>query len=282
MASVHVTKYSGETEEYDESKLRHSLSSAGADPVLIDRIADQINEKLYDGISTQKIYKEAFRLLKAESQRTAGRYKLKEALFELGPSGFPFERFIAELLNRLGYETEVGVTVKGDCVSHEIDVIAQKDDHYLLVECKFHNRNEHRCNVKVPLYIHSRFLDVKRNWSSLPGHKQKTHMGWVVTNTRFTSDAEQYGVCIGLKLLSWDFPRKNGIKDLVARLNLHPITCLSTLNKEEKNQLLNQKIIFCRQICNNKKILKAAGINPRHVNKIAKEAEEICNHREGN
>ena len=279
MASVHVTKYSGETEEYDESKLRRSLKSAGADSVLIDHIAEEIQKILHDGISTQKIYKEAFRLLKSESQRTAGRYKLKEALSELGPSGYPFERFIAELLNRQGYQTEVGVTVRGDCVSHEIDVIAQKDESYLLVECKFHNRNDNRCNVKVPLYIQSRFQDVKRNWSSLPGHKNKTHKGWVVTNTRFTSDAEKYGNCVGLKLLSCDFPKNNGIKDLVTQLNLHPVTCLSTLSKEEKNLLLKHNIIFCRQICEDKNQMKSAGINPRNVNRIAKEAEEICNHR---
>lgn len=278
MAPVHVTKYSGETEEYDESKLRQSLRSAGADSVLIDYISGQIQDMLYEGISTQKIYKEAFRLLKSESQRSAGRYKLKEALFELGPSGYPFERFIAELLNRLGYQTKVGVIVQGDCVSHEIDVIAQKDDSYLLVECKFHNRNENRCNVKVPLYIQSRFQDVKRNWSSLPGHKNKTHKGWVVTNTRFTSDAEKYGHCIGLELLSWDYPKNSGLKDLIGRMNLHPVTCLSSLTKEEKTRLLKHNIIFCRQLCEDKNRMKSAGINPRNVNSIAKEAEEICNH----
>ncbi len=278
MAPVHVTKYSGETEEYDESKLRQSLRSAGADSVLVDYISGEIQDMLYEGISTQKIYKEAFRLLKSESQRSAGRYKLKEALFELGPSGYPFERFIAELLNRLGYQTEVGVIVQGDCVSHEIDVIAQKDDSYLLVECKFHNRNENRCNVKVPLYIQSRFQDVKRNWSSLPGHKNKTHKGWVVTNTRFTSDAEKYGHCIGLELLSWDYPKNSGLKDLIGRMNLHPVTCLSSLTKEEKTRLLKHNIIFCRQLCEDKNRMKSAGINPRNVNSIAKEAEEICNH----
>lgn len=276
--SVYVTKYSGEREPYDEAKLRNSLQSAGANPVLTDHIAHQIREKLYEGIPTQKIYKEAFRFLKSESNRSAGRYRLKEALFELGPSGYPFEKFIAELLNRLGYQTEVDVTVQGDCVSHEIDVIAQNDDAYLLVECKFYNRDEHHCNVKVPLYIQGRFLDLKQTWSSLPEHKDKIRKGWVVTNTRFTSDAEKYGTCVGLKLLSWDFPRKKGIKDLVAYLNLYPVTCLSSLTKEEKNQLISHNIIFCREICEDKKRLESAGINPRQINRIAKEAEEICNH----
>jgi hypothetical protein len=278
MVPVQVTKYSGETEEYDESKLRRSLKSAGAEQSIIDEIAESIEGKIHEGISTQKIYKEAFRQLRAKSQKIAGRYKLKEALFELGPTGFPFENFVSKLLNKYGYETQTGVIVKGDCVNHEVDVIAHKDEEYLLVECKFHNRKENRCNVKVPLYIQSRFLDVKKNWTSQPGHKNKTHKGWVVTNTRFTSDAEIYGMCIGLKLLSWDYPKDEGIKDLIGRMNLHPVTCLSSLNKQEKSQLLDKNIIFCKQIFDDKGVLKKADINPRKINTIYKEAVEICNH----
>ncbi len=280
METVHVTKYSGETEEYDESKLRKSLSSAGASPAIIDEIAESIGNQLHEGISTQKIYKEAFRQLRAESQKTAGRYKLKEAIFELGPTGFPFEKFVSKLLSNYGFETQTGVIVKGDCVNHEVDVIAHKENEYLLVECKFHNRKENRCNVKVPLYIQSRFLDVKKNWTSQPGHKNKSHTAWVVTNTRFTSDAETYGKCIGLKLLSWDYPKNDGIKDLIGRMNLHPITCLSSLNKQEKSQLLEKEIIFCRQISEDKSLLQKSGINQRKINSIHKEAVEICNHRE--
>ena len=279
MSQIHVTKYSGETEPYDESKLRHSLSSAGANPDTIDQITQSIRDQLYEGISTQKIYTEAFRQLRADSQRTAGRYKLKEALFELGPTGYPFETFVGELLNRQGYTTDVGVIVAGNCITHEIDVIAQKDNEFLMVECKFHIRNQHKCGVQVPLYIQSRFLDVKGQWSRQPGHKNKTHKGWVVTNTRFSSDAEAYATCIGLKLLSWDYPKKDGIKDLVKRYNLHPVTCLSSLEKNEKVILLEHNVIFCKQICEDKQVLKSAGINPRHVNKIAKEAAEICNHQ---
>jgi len=279
MPEIKVTKYSGETELYDESKLRHSLSSAGAESHTIDQIAKSIREQLYDGISTQKIYAEAFRQLRQDSSRTAGRYKLKEALFELGPTGYPFEIFIGELLNRHGYETDVGVMMQGDCVSHEIDVVAKKDGEFLMVECKFHNRHQHHCNIKVPLYIQSRFLDIKEKWSQQPGHKFKVHRGCVATNTRFSSDAVTYASCVGLQLLSWDYPKREGIKDLVKRYNLHPVTCLSSLEKEEKALLLEKNVIFCRQIWEDKEILKTAGINPRHVNKIAKEAAEICNHQ---
>ena len=277
MVTITVTKASGEKEPFDENKLRRSLKSAGADEQIIDQIAAAISDMLYDGISTQKIYKEAFRLLRQYSDHSAGRYKLKEAIMELGPTGFPFEKFVAELLKRLGYTTQTGVIVEGICVSHEIDVIAEKDDEHFMIECKFHNRKGHTCNVKTPLYIQSRFRDVEKNWSSLPGHKNKLHKGWVVTNTRFTEDALQYGTCAGLKLLSWDYPRHKGLKDLISDVNLHPITCLSTLYKEEKRVLLEHDIVFCMQLCENSKVLDLLGLDRRQQNKILKEARAICN-----
>ena len=276
MGSINVTKASGETESYDESKLHRSLANAGANQQIIDKIADAIDEILYDGISTQKIYREAFRLLKKHSNRSAGRYKLKEALFELGPTGYPFEKFTAELLNRLGYSTEVGQIIEGNCVSHEIDVIAEKGDDFFIIECKFHNRKDHKCNVKVPLYIQSRFEDVKRKWSRQPGHKGKGHHGWVVTNTRFTDDAQQYGKCIGLNLLSWDYPKNNGLKDLISRVNLHPVTCLSTLKSDEKKKLLEQDIVFCQQLAENKKLLNNMGWNSRKAGDIYREAKAVA------
>lgn len=277
MNNINVTKASGETEPYDESKLRRSLANAGADKEVIDRIADSIRDMLVEGISTKKLYKEAFRLLKKQSDRYAGRYKLKEALLELGPTGYPFEKFIAELLNRLNYSTEVGQVIEGNCVSHEIDVLAEKENEHYIIECKFHNRKDHKCNVKVPLYIQSRFLDVKKKWSSLPGHKNKKHFGWVVTNTRFTEDARQYANCIGLKLLSWDYPRNKGLKDLITRVNLHPITCLSSLSDEYKQKLLEQNIVFCTQLSKDKKALERLGMDSRSRGKVQREANEICN-----
>jgi len=279
---INVTKASGEQEHFDESKLRRSLRNAGASDPVIDSITQSVKDLLVDGISTRKIYREAFRQLRAESQRVAGRYKLKEAILELGPTGFPFERFVAEILNRVGYKTEVGVKVQGDCVTHEIDVIAVKDDHYYMVECKFHNKKENTCNVHIPLYIQSRFLDVKNNWTRQPGHAGKEHTGYVVTNTRFTQDALTYGECIGLNLLSWDYPKNNGLKDVISRLNLHPITCLSALTKAEKALLTDKGIVLTVQLYENKNALNEIGMDQRKVNRVIKEAKAICSYHSNN
>jgi hypothetical protein len=39
---------------------------------------------------------------------------------------------------------------------------------------------------------------------------------WIATNTRFSKDAVTYGNCAGLKLFSWDYPLKGGLKELVS------------------------------------------------------------------
>lgn len=281
MVPFDVIKATGEREIFQLSKLRRSLSNAGAQPDVINSVINDLEEGglFTNGMSTKKIYREAYRLLKQKSTRIAGRYKLKEALLELGPSGYPFEILISELFKKLGYTTQVGCVVNGDCVSHEIDVIAEKENEQLIMECKFHNRQNHRCNVTIPLYVRSRFVDVKTAWTKQAELKHKKITGWVVTNTKFTSDATDYGNCIGLKLLSWSFPKNNGLKDLIGRTGLHPVTCLSAIDKSEKQLLLKNDIVLARQIFDDVQILTRLDFDKRKAERIHKEATEICNHK---
>lgn len=282
MVPFEVVKATGERETFQLSKLERSLSNAGAQPDIINSVIEELEESglFTAGMSTKKIYREAYRLLKQKSFRIAGRYKLKEALLELGPSGYPFEILISELYRTMGYKTKVGRIVKGECISHEIDVIAEKNNEYLMMECKFHNRQNHRCNVTIPLYVRSRFLDVKSSWIKQPELQQKNFSGWVVTNTRFTSDAAEYSKCIGLKLLSWNFPKDNGLKDLIGRTGLHPITCLSEIDKSEKQLLLKNNVVLARQICEDINVLLRLGIHNTRAERIHQEAIEICNHND--
>jgi hypothetical protein len=280
MKPFDVIKATGERETFDLSKLKRSLNNAGAQPPIINSVINDLEVGGYfkDGMSTKKIYREAYRLLKQKSARIAGRYKLKEALLDLGPSGYPFEILISELFRKLGYRTQVGQVVKGKCVSHEVDVIAIKGDEHLIMECKFHNRQNHRSNVTIPLYVRSRFVDINSAWIKQPELKNKTHTGWVVTNTRFTTDAEEYAQCVNLKLLSWSFPKNNGLKDLIGRTSLHPVTCLSVIDKSEKQLLLKNDIVLAKQICEDVQTLIRLGFSKKQAERIHREATEICNH----
>ncbi|MFY7670261.1 ATP cone domain-containing protein [Tenacibaculum sp. MEBiC06402] len=274
--AVGITKSSGKSMPFSIQKLQNSLRRTGADEHTITNIVHKVQEELYEGISTKEIYNRAYALLKKHKGYLASKYKLKKAIYELGPTGFPFELFISKILQYSGYKTEVGQIVQGKCVSHEIDVLAYKDTHAILIECKFHGEQGLNSNVKVPLYIHSRFLDVEKGWNSSK-NKHFLKEGWVVTNTRFTENAIQYGECAGLYLLSWDYPENDGLKDRIDRLGLYPITVSSLLTKREKQFLLSRKVVLYRELLKDSFFLDHLGISEARKNRILNEVKEVCN-----
>ncbi|GGG43078.1 hypothetical protein GCM10011414_10880 [Croceivirga lutea] len=273
---IKIIKSSGEKAMFSLEKLRNSLKHSGADHDLVEQIVDKVNEEIYEGISTKEIYNRAFALLKKKKSVFASKYKLKKAIYELGPTGFPFERFISALVQYSGYSVSVDKTVNGNCVSHEIDVMAEKNDIVILMECKFHSEEGRNCNVKIPLYIHSRYNDIKAHWESKKNQSKKLDVGWVVTNTRFTQDAITYGKCVGLYLLSWDYPTNDGIKDRIDRLGLYPITVSTLLNNREKQFLLSRDVVLCRQLWKDKFFLDHLGISQTRKEKIMNEIQQLC------
>lgn len=174
-----ITKASGERESFSEEKLRRSLERVNASPDVIGKIIEHIRKELKPNMPTSQIYRHAFSLLRKQNRVAAGHYALKQAIYELGPSGHPFEKLIAALLASEGFSVEVGKTVQGMCVSHEVDIVAQKDDRHIMVECKFHNQPGIKSDVKVSLYIQARFLDIEKAWQQSKNHSQKFHAAWL-------------------------------------------------------------------------------------------------------
>lgn len=273
---INIVKHSGESVPFDVKKLIKSLKRTQTSDESIQQIIEQIQSNIYEGITTKKIYQMAFKLLKGKSRVSASKYKLKKALMELGPSGFPFEKLVGKIMKHEGFETKVGVIVQGNCVHHEVDVIALKDNNHYMIECKYHSDQGRFCNVKIPLYIHSRFLDVEKQWERQKGHQAKLHKGGVYTNTRFTTDAIQYGECVGLLLTSWDYPKGNGLKDRINKLGLHPLTALTTLTKAEKTKLLDTGIVLCKELHENPNLLEKIGVPKPRYKTILEDSRELC------
>lgn len=274
--SIKIIKYSGDVVPFKSEKLINSLRRAKASDVVIEEIVEHIKDTIYDGITTKKIYQTAFNMLKRKSRVSASKYKLKKAIMELGPSGFPFEKLIGKIMGHEGFDTKVGVIVQGNCVKHEIDVIAQKDDKHYMIECKYHSDQGRFCNVKIPLYINSRFLDVEKQWERQKGHNTKFHQGGVYTNTRFTTDALQYGKCVGLLMTSWDYPKGNGLKDRIDQSGLHPLTALTTMTKAEKTKLLDKGIVLCKELHETPTLLNEIGVDKTRHKKILEDSEALC------
>jgi hypothetical protein len=275
---IEIIKSSGEKVKFSLNKLRNSLKHSGANHNLVEKIVDSVRDELYEGITTHEIYNRAFALLKKEKNSVfASKYKLKKAIYELGPTGFPFERFMSAILEYSGFSTKVGVTLEGNCVTHEIDVVAEKKGCTTIIECKFHGEEGRNCNVKVPLYIHSRYNDVKAHWISKKSQTNTLDRGWVVTNTRFTTHAIRYGKCADLYLLSWDYPKNNGLKDRIDRLGLYPITVSTLLSNREKNFLLSRDVVLCRQLWKDKFYLDHLGVSNLRKERILEEIKQLCN-----
>lgn len=274
--NIDIIKSSGEKVKFSLDKLRASLKRTGADTETMNQIIDKVRDELYQGISTKEIYNRAFALLKKKKSYLASKYKLKKAIYELGPTGFPFERFVSAIFKYSGYETEVGKVLQGHCVKHEIDVLAHKNHETTIIECKFHSEQGLNCNVKIPLYINSRYQDVKTYWNANPKNGTLLTNGWVVTNTRFTEDALQYGNCCGLNLLSWDYPKNDGLKDRIDRLGLYPITVSTLLTNREKQFLLSRDVVLCRELINDVFFLDHLGVSEVRKERILNEIKQLC------
>lgn len=273
-----IIKSSGIKTPFSSEKLQNSLKRSGADDLLTEKIVRKVTEELYDGITTKEIYNRAFSLLKKKKSVFASKYKLKKAIYELGPTGFPFERFVGAILQYSGYSIKTDVIMEGKCTTHEIDVVAEKNGQITIIECKFHGEEGRKCNVKVPLYIHSRYNDVEAQWKTNNGRSKTLNRGWVVTNTRFTSGAAQYGTCAKLYLLSWDYPSNDGLKDRIDRLGLYPITVSTLLTHREKQFLLSRDIVLCRQLLKDKFFLDHLGISTKRKEKMLHEIQQLCDH----
>jgi hypothetical protein len=267
-----VTKADGEMELFDPAKLEHSLELAGASSTARARVLSQVTHILRPGMMTEDIYRKAFDMLKKEeTPPVAARYSIKRAIFALGPSGYPFEQFLAAVMRGHGWSTQTGVALNGRCAPHEVDVLAEKNGKRIGIEAKFHNEPGGKTDIKDALYVKARYDDLKNT----PEASSRVDEGWLVTNTRFTRNAIRYSQCSNLKLIGWDYPRTRGLLQLIEEARVHPLTCLTTLTESEKHRLLDQRIVLCKDV-QTKHLLEEYGIKPDRIPHVVDEAKRLC------
>jgi len=270
--SILITKADGEQEPFDPAKLELSLEHVGASSVVRARIAARVLRELKPGMKTEEIYQHAFGMLqKEELLPVAARYSIKRAVFDLGPSGFPFEQFLAEVLRAHGWNTRTGVALTGRCAPHEVDVLAEKNGKRIGIEAKFHNEPGGKTDIKDALYVHARYEDLKNS----PEASSRLAEGWLVTNTRFTRNAIRYAQCSNLTLIAWDYPRTQNLLSLIESARVHPLTCLTTLSEGEKHRLLEQRVVLCKTVAS-RHVLEEYGVKPARIPQVLDEAQRLC------
>lgn len=272
MTHILITKADGEQEPFDPRKLDASLQRAGANEEARQYIRKRVERELVDGMRTEDIYDHAFDYLRQEAApAVAARYSIKRAVFALGPSGFPFEQFLAEVLKARGWKTRTGVAMTGRCAPHEVDVVAEKGARRVGIEAKFHNVAGGKTDIKDALYVKARFDDLAK----APEASARVNEGWLVTNTRFTRNAIRYAQCSNLTLIGWDYPHNRGLLEMIESARVHPLTALTTLTDGEKRRLMDNKIVLCKDVQTGH-LLEEYGVKPGRIPQVIEEARYLC------
>jgi Holliday junction resolvase len=215
--------------------------NAGAGLETAKKVLSRIKPKLHNNITTRKIYSLAFKELRKVDNPTASRYEVKWAVIRLGrgQQGFSFEQYVGNLFKRMGYKTKLNQIVRGKSgITHEIDVIAIKGKEKLMIECKHLSKPGIWINIQAPLYVYARFLDLSNKFTGVA----------LVTNSRFSVQSETYAKSVDMKLMSWNYPIGNSLRELADIYAVYPITVLRTVDNDVLQELLSRDIVTVAEI----------------------------------
>lgn len=274
--SIIVQKFDGTKEQFDPEKLRHSLLESDTPEDLAEEIVSTIIKESKSETTTEIIYTRAFDLLKEKRRSYAARYSLRQSLADLGPTGYPFEQFVGHIFEAKGFDVTVGVVIQGACTTHEVDVVAENDDKLIMIEAKFHNDRTIKSPLQTPLYVKARFDDLEAgNYGEFDNHGKKVEH-WLVTNTKFSKHAIEYGECAGLHMVGWGHPKSGNLEELITDEDLQPVTALTTLSGSHKRDLTKQGLVLCRNLREEREKLEALGFNEEKIQQVMDEVNHLC------
>ncbi len=272
-----ITKADGTKEVFDPIRLALSMRRAGAGEHAAENIVDTITNTITQGALSKEIYARAFSLLRKEGRPIAARYALRRALLELGPTGHPFEDFISHLYRAEGWNVDTRKILQGKCVAHEVDFYATNpaEGISLAAELKYHNDPNYKTDLKVALYVKSRFEDIF-------SCNEETRLcnidrGILITNTKFTSEAIAYAECAGVELLGWGYPIENTLFMRMSKAKVYPITSLTGLSRSEKRILIESGVIAVDEVVSDKHKLDILRISPDRIGELLAEADGLLN-----
>ncbi|PJE81507.1 restriction endonuclease [Candidatus Pacearchaeota archaeon CG10_big_fil_rev_8_21_14_0_10_32_42] len=264
---MQVIKSSGVIERFDKKKIYKTIRDAGGSKKLAKEAVNEIRRKFNKNISTRDILLFLIKYLEREPG-VSQRYDLKRAIMSLGPSGFPFEKFFARVLEHYGFKTTVGNKLKGKSVYQEVDIIAVNKKKWM-IECKYHNESGVITKLHVALYTHARFLDLK---------SYNFDAAWLVTNTKCSIEAIKYAKGVGLKVTSWKYPNEDNLEKLIEKKGLYPMTILKSISNEVLNKMYDSGFIIAKDLLDYTEydLSRRIGVDKKIAAKIIEEVKAVC------
>ncbi|MGB9911333.1 MAG: hypothetical protein ACPLKP_01870 [Microgenomates group bacterium] len=242
---IWVVNWAGEKEPFSWQKVFNSARRVGANEILAKEIADTIQKEVYSGIKTKVIFQRVLQLLNQKHPPASLAFNIKEGLRRLGPTGYPFEKYIARILEEEGYKVKINQIIKGFCTSYEIDFLAEKEGILYIGECKYHQLPGTKVDLTIALANYARFLDIQKGGFFKGNHQLKSLL---VTNTKFSSQAITYSSCVGVELLGWKYPPSGGLETIIDRQKLYPITVFPEFSDYIVKTLFEENIILIKDL----------------------------------
>ena len=277
MKQYNVINLQGEEELFSLEKIYQSAKRAGASSSLASKIVESVRQSAYPGIKTSKIFEMVRKMLHKEDFQTSIKFSLKKAIKKLGPTGFPFEKYIGAIFEDLGYQVKLNQHPQGLCISYEIDFIAQKEKTLYIGECKYRNLpKEESIHSTIALANYARFMDLKDgkflNQKKFANFEIKSIL---VTNARFSLDAINFSHCRGVELLGWRYPKNRGLEYFIESKNLYPITILPSLNSHLAHIFVSKDMMLVKDLfkINIQKFSKENRIPLNNLESLLKEAK---------
>lgn len=272
--SVYVTKADGSRQLFDSGKIVKTCLRMGANREIADEISKKIESEIYDGVSTEEIFDRIFGLLQEHRPVIKHLLDLRKGL-SLMSSKPEFELLVRVLLSENGYEVTPNRILRGKCVEHEVDGIARKDGVTYFVEVKHHSSyhtptglDESRIARAVLEDVIEGFESGLNNW--------EIERAMIVTNTKFSEHAKQYGKCRNILQIGWSSPPYHGLQDMIEEKRLYPITCLKSLRKQTKERLASAGIVSLKQLIElePEELANRTRISKRSLLRLLKEAKD--------
>ena len=272
---IRVTKGDGTSQLYDRGKVLRTCGKMGSTREIAEVIADKIETKIYDGIKTDKILRMILTLLYKHRPAINLLVHLKKALSLMKPAP-EFEQFVRILMSNHGYGVTPNRIVRGKCVEHEIDAIAQKGDVTYIVEVKHHSNYHTPTSLDTVRISRAVFEDITEG-SELGLNDIKVDKAMVVSNTKFSGQALQYAECRGISHIGWNTPPGHNLPTMIEEKNLYPITWLKGLDAATKRKLLSCGVIFVKELVerNPRELAEETGIEKRVLEKMIENASIV-------
>jgi hypothetical protein len=271
-----VKKASGVTEQFEKKKIIRTCLRMRASPSQAREVANRVENRAYDGISTKEILQMIFSYLKDYRPEIKHQIDLREAISLLRPKP-DFEMFVQTVLSEQGYIVSPNAILTGKCVDHEIDAIAKKDGYTILVEVKHHINHHTYTGVDIFLETYAKLEDLR---DGSPDNEFDKAL--VVCNTKFSDHAIQYATCKGIECIGWNYPVNEGLERMIEEKKLYPITLLKDMDRGTYWRLADNGVILLKDLVNRdaNELSKKTKIPLSVIKEVKRKAEEILEEKE--